>query len=145
MPPRIDFYVLDRHVEDGRLRAACRLCKKIHALGHRAYVQTLDAEQAKQMDDLLWTFDQSSFVPHELYNSERESDSAPIAIGATPPTRGGYTVLVSMLDSVPESYAEFPRVAELVDNTPEDKARARDRYRWYRDQGCELEKHDISV
>lgn len=145
MPPRVDFYVIERHVTDGKLRAACRVCGKIHAVGKRAYVQTTDPEQAKLLDDLMWTFDQGSFVPHELYNPGRESGDTPIAIGTASPTGGGYTVLVSTLDTVPEHYAEFARVVELVDNTPEDKNRARERYRWYQGQGCELHKHDINV
>jgi DNA polymerase-3 subunit chi len=145
MTPKIDFYLLDRHVADGRLRAACRLCKKIHALGHRIYVRTPDLEQAKALDDLMWTFDQSSFVPHGLYDPERSMVEVPVAIGQQPPSGGNYNVLVTLLDTVPDDYDEFPRVAELVDNTPEDKARARDRYRWYRTQGCDLQKHDITI
>lgn len=145
MAPQVDFYLLDRHIPDGRLRAACRLCKKIHALGHRIYVQTSDLEQAQTLDGLMWTFDQSSFVPHGLYRAERASDEIPVAIGQQPPPGNIYGVLVTLLDDVPQGYDDFPRVAELVDNTPEDKARARDRYRWYRDRGCDLYKHDITV
>jgi len=145
MPPKVDFYLLDRHVTDGRLRAACRLCRKIHTLGHRIYVQTPDLEQARKLDELMWTFDQSSFVPHGLYDPGQVEMDTPIALGPHPPSGGDYEVLVTMLDTVPDQYDEFARVAELVDNTPEDKALARDRYRWYRDRGCELSKHDLSV
>ena len=145
MAPKIDFYLLDRHLVDGRLRAACRLSKKIHKLGHRIYVQTPDLEQAKVLDDLMWTFDQSSFVPHGLYEPDRCDNDAPVAIGRHPPPVEGYNVLISLMESVPENYDSFPRVVELVDNTPEDKALARDRYRWYRDRGCELDKHEITV
>lgn len=145
MPPKIDFYLLDRHMENGRLRAACRVSKKIHSLGHRIYVQTPDLEQAKVLDDLMWTFDQSSFVPHGLYDPDHLDHHTPIAIGRHSSPEGGYNVLISLLESVPESYESFPRVVELVDNTPEDKALARDRYRWYRERGCDLDKHEITV
>ena len=145
MPPRVDFYVIARQVADGRLRAACRVCRKIHAVGERAYVQTTDSDQARLLDDLMWTYDQGSFVPHELHVPGRDSGYTPIAIGHCPPAGGGYTVLVSTLDTVPERYGEFARVVELVDNTPEDKNRARERYRWYQGQGCELHKHEINV
>lgn len=145
MPPKIDFYLLDRHLADGRLRAACRLSKKIQGLGHRIYVQTPEPEQAKLLDDLMWTFDQSSFVPHGLYDPDCPDRDTPVAIGSHTAPVDGYNVLISLLESVPESYDSFPRVVELVDNTPQDKALARDRYRWYRDRGCDLDKHEISV
>ena len=143
--PQIDFYLLDRHVPDGRLRATCRLCKKIHALGHTIFVQTPDLEQAKILDDLMWTFDQSAFIPHGLCNSQGEGAGFPVTIGQHPPLEGGINVLVSLMDSVPEHYDQYPRVVELVDNTPQDKAQARDRYRAYRDKGHTLETHDITV
>lgn len=145
MLPKVDFYLLDRQVADGRLRATCRLCKKAYTLGNRIYILTPDLEQAKKLDDLMWTFDQGSFIPHEIYDPDHDGKDTPIAIGQNLPRSGEYNVLVTMLDDVPERFGEFARVAELVDNTPEDKARARDRYRWYRDQGCEIDKHDISV
>jgi DNA polymerase-3 subunit chi len=93
----------------------------------------------------MWTFDQSSFVPHELYDPKRQSGETLIAIGQQAPRRGEYTVLVSLLETAPESYDVFPRIVELVDNVPEDRTRARERYRWYRDRGCTLDNHDISV
>ena len=145
MLPKIDFYLLDRHTVDGRLRATCRLCKKAYMLGHRIYILAPDIEQARQLDDLMWTFDQGSFVPHELHDPERAESDTPIAIGLQPPAGTDYNVLVTMLDEVPGNFDKFARVAELVDNTPEARALARDRYRWYRDQGCELDKHDITI
>lgn len=143
--PQIDFYLLDQQVKDGRLRASCRLCKKIHTLGHTAFVQTPDLEQAKTLDDMLWTFDQSSFVPHGLYDPGRNKTAFPIVIGQQPPPNSGYNVLISLLDTVPEHYEEYPRVVEFVDCTPQDRAQARERYRLYRDRDCILETHEINI
>ena len=143
--PRIDFYLLDQNVPDGRLRVTCRLCKKINALGHTIFVQTPDSEQAKFLDDLMWTFDQSTFIPHGLHNSRGDGAGLPVAIGQHPPPDSGIIVLISLMDKVPEHYDQYPRVLELVDNTPQEKAQARDRYRIYRDQGHTPETHDITV
>jgi DNA polymerase-3 subunit chi len=121
------------------------LCKKINALGHTIFVQTPDPEQAKFLDDLMWTFDQSAFIPHGLHNSRGDGAGFPVAIGQHPPPDSGINVLISLMDKVPEHYDQYPRVLELVDNTPQDKAQARDRYRIYRDQGHTPETHDITV
>ena len=142
---QIDFYLLDQQVADGRLRVTCRLCKKIHALGHTIFVQIPDLEQARILDDLMWTFDQSAFIPHGLHDSRGSGTGFPVTIGQLPPPNSGFNVLISLLDEVPEHYDQYPRVVELVDNTPQDKARARDRFRVYRDKGCTLKTHQINV
>lgn len=142
--PRIDFYLLSRHTADGKLRAACRLCQKIYTLGHTALIQAQDLAQAETLDELMWTFDQSSFVPHAL-NDEDTRPDAPIVIGYLQPTSNQENVLVSLLDTVPEYFDRYSRIAEFVDNTPEDKSKARDRFRVYREQGCTLETHNIQI
>lgn len=135
--------MLDRHAPEGRLRGACRLSQKIYTLGHTALVQTEDLEQAKALDDLMWTFDQSSFIPHSL-DKVAEND-VPILIGYETPQSNNRNVLISLLGEVPDYYDNYPRIVEFVDNTVDDKSKARDRFRFYRDQGCTLETHDLQI
>lgn len=142
--PRVDFYLLSRHITDGKLRAACRLCQKIYTLGHTALIQARDLEQAEAMDDLMWTFDQSSFIPHGLDVQDAQSD-LPIVIGYLPPTSKHHNVLISLLDVVPDYFDQYPRIAEFVDDTAQDKSQARHRFRLYRDQGCALKTHDVQI
>ena len=142
--PRVDFYLLVRHTADGKLRAACRLCQKIYTLGHTALIQARDLAQAETLDDLMWTFDQSSFIPHALNDKGTRADS-PIVIGYLQPTSTQENVLVSLLDTVPDYFDQYSRIAEFVDDTAEDKTKARDRFRVYRERGCRLETHDIQI
>ncbi|MDJ0956765.1 MAG: DNA polymerase III subunit chi [Arenicellales bacterium] len=142
--PRVDFYLLNRHTPDGKLRAACRLCQKIYTLGHTALIQARDLAQAETLDDLMWTFDQSSFVPHALTDETTRPD-APIVIGYLEPTYNQENVLISLLDTVPDYFIQYSRIAEFVDDTVEDKSKARDRFRLYREHGCTLETHDIRI
>lgn len=65
-PGRVDFYVLAGPKPAARLRFACRLAEKAYRLDHRVHLQTGSAAEAEQLDELLWTFRQGSFVPHEL-------------------------------------------------------------------------------
>lgn len=142
---RVDFYLLNRLIPNGRLLAACRLIQKIHSLGNTALIQTPDLEQAKVLDDLLWTFDQSSFIPHGLTDETTEVASQPVAIGHHPPSNFRHNVLISLLDTVPDYFDRFQRIAEFIDDNAEDKARARLRFRVYRDFGCTLQTHDIKI
>ena len=64
---QVDFYVLKDDSALHRVQFACRLADKAYRLGHRVYIHTESAEQTRQLDDLLWTFQQNSFVPHCVY------------------------------------------------------------------------------
>lgn len=142
--PRVDFYLLNRHVPNGKLRAVCRLSQKIYSLGQAAFIHTEDIEQAKELDDLLWTFDQGSFVPHSVQQDAEEMPNTPLLLGGAPPPQGRHDVLISLGKAVPDCYAQYERICEFVDDTAEEKASARERYRFYRDQGLAPGHHDIS-
>jgi DNA polymerase-3 subunit chi len=138
--PRVDFYLLNRRVPDGKLRTACRLIQKALAQGYKAYVQTGDPEQADRLDDLLWTFDQGSFIPH----SRDECDPAPVIIGSEPPVENPPELLISLGSDIPEHFHVYRRIAEVIDSLDDEKQLARRRYKVYKDHGCELETHHIN-
>lgn len=145
MTSRVDFYLLKAMVPDGRLRVACRLIQKIYNLGHTAYIHISDEKQIQRIDDLLWTFDQGSFIPHVLSGQNQDQESmTPILIGNGPPPHQNHDVLVTLSNDVVNYYLDYQRVAEIVDFNEQDRSLARQRYKFYRDNGCQLSSHDIS-
>jgi len=139
--PRIDFYLLKEHVPDGKLKAACRLSKKVVAQDLTAFIRAGDGEEAKRLDDLLWTFDQGSFIPHRLEGDDGEP--APVTIGQEAPAGGNPEVLINLGAEPPGHYRAYGRVAEIVDALDADKQRGRKRYKLYKDDGCRIETHHI--
>lgn len=139
---RVDFYLLEQSVPDGKLRAACRIAKKAVAQGYTAYVHSRDPQQAGRLDDLMWTFDQGSFLAHRRDGDG--DDPAPVVIGGDPPGQDPLDVLVMLGDELPEHYRVYQRIAEIVDHTDEEKRLARQHYKVYKEQGCRLETHHIS-
>lgn len=139
---RVDFYLLNEHVPDGKLKAACRLSKKIIAQNLTAYIRATDADQAARLDDLLWTFDQGSFIPHRL--DWNDGETAPVIIGQEPPASENPEVLINLGAETPEHFRVYQRVAEIVDALDADKQLGRQRYKLYKDNGCQLETHHIS-
>jgi DNA polymerase IIIc chi subunit len=63
---RVDFYVLEPPSAAGHDRMMCRIVEKAWQQGHGVYVQCEDDAQARAFDDLLWQFQDTSFVPHAL-------------------------------------------------------------------------------
>lgn len=139
---RVDFYLLATH-GDRRETFACRLVDKAYRLGHRVYLLAPDAATAETLDELLWTFSQGSFVPHALNPPDAEREDSPVLIGHGEPPAAFHDVLVSLADDVPPWFSRFERVAELVDGDESGKARARERFRFYRERGYPLETHNL--
>lgn len=140
--PRIDFYVLPDQKENGRALLACRLADKAYGLGHTVYVFTASEARAAALDDLLWTFRQDSFVPHERYPLVGEEGS-PVLVGTAAPATVEAQVLINLADALPEGFERYDRVVELVDQHPEVLAQSRERFRQYREQGCAPETHKL--
>ncbi len=140
MPPKVDFYILHFQKELEKERFICRLTDKAWHQDYRIYIHADSTGQAKIFDDMLWTFRQDSFLPHALYTPEDKV--TPVQIGHMPDHFcQGMDVLVSLTETVPDFYHHFERVAEFVDAN--NRKTGRERYRFYRDQECELNSHDI--
>jgi DNA polymerase-3 subunit chi len=140
--PRIDFYVLPDYRDNGRALLACRLADKAYNLGHTVYILAASDAQAAALDDLLWTFRQDSFIPHERYPLVGEEGS-PVLVGTVLPAEATAQVLINFADRLPEGFERFERVVELVDQNPEVLAKSRERFKQYREWGCAPETHKL--
>jgi DNA polymerase-3 subunit chi len=143
---RVSFYVLGGADGGSRLGYACRLVEKAYKLQHRIHAHAEDDGMARQLDDLLWTFRQGSFVPHELLVPGSAPPLAPVTIGcaggpAEPPAAD---LLVNLASEVPAFYQRFARVAEIVDGSAAGREAGRARHRFYRAQGLEPETHEVT-
>jgi len=139
---KVDFYLLGQD-GDSREIFACRLIDKAWRLGHRVYLLVPDEPAAVELDDLLWTFSQGSFVPHAVYRQPADAEAHPVLIGNSEPPEACHDVLVSLAADVPPWFSRFTRVAEVVAADDEQKSRARDRFRYYRERGYPLETHNL--
>jgi DNA polymerase III subunit chi len=146
---RIDFYVLDGVSDEPRLRLACRLAEKAAKREHRVYINCETAAEAAQLDELLWTFSQSSFLPHRIVGpgddaDDKEPDLEPVSIGVgRPPSNASDDLMINLASAVPEFFSRYQRVAELIDGNENRREDGRKRYRFYRDRGYEMATHRL--
>ena len=140
---RVDFYILPDTDPEPRLTFACRLAEKAYKLGHRVYLHSADAAQAQALDDLLWRFQPSSFVPHALLAPDQDGGEAPVAIGWGSHPAGGRDVLINLAGQVPAFFEQFERVTEIVVQTPEVLQATRAAWRHYQERGCAPERRDL--
>ena len=139
--PQIDFYVVEDHASDAWLRYACRLVEKAYTLGMRIHIHTPDEGLTMQMDELLWVFRDRSFVPHQATCAENELCTVTLNHQQLPQHR---EILVNLTPKAPEFFHEFDRVIEVVGADDSMKKTARERFRFYRDQGEEPNHHQVN-
>ena len=143
-PGRVDFYVLASADAASRLRFACRLAEKVYHLNQRVHLHTDSAPLAAEIDELLWTFRQGSFVPHEV-SKAGQAPLSPITIGHGDGRPPDADLLINLASNVPGFVAGFSRVAEIVDASDGGKQLGRERFRHYRDSGRPPVTHTIGA
>lgn len=137
---RISFYLLKQDQAAERFLFACRLCEKILSQDLKIYIHTSTAEQARYLDDLLWSFKPESFVPHCLVDTDIDEDIS-VLIGYDDRYLESYDVLINLTESVPDFYAKYPRVVEIITAEESEKTQGRERWKVYKEAGHELESH----
>ena len=139
---RIDFYIVEDNHAQARQRLACRLAEKAYALNHTIYIHADDRRQAEQLDQLLWTFRDGSFIPHSLQD-DKVAPEAAIVIGYDSEPQEHNQVLINLGETVPPFFSRFERVAELIAGDEQSRQTGRERFRFYRDRGYELNTHNL--
>ncbi|MEW5249098.1 DNA polymerase III subunit chi [Microbulbifer sp. 2201CG32-9] len=137
---RIDFYVLPSDLSRDGDSFACRLAEKAHRAGLRILIAVDDEERGRQLDQLLWTFREDSFLPHDLQAHETGA-GIEINCGQDPGQHHG--LLINLCSETPGWFSRFERLAEIVVQQPEALARSRERFSLFRDRGYPLQSHRI--
>jgi len=138
---RIDFYVLPDDKLEAQQLFACRLAQKASKQGHRVYIHTGSDSQSKALDELLWSFSATSFVPHTM--EADECTNTPVYINHSGDPLDIHDVLINLSQQTPDCFARFERFAELVNQDESVKQAGRERFKFYKSRGYPLQTHKI--
>jgi DNA polymerase-3 subunit chi len=140
--PRIDFHFGVDH----RIHYACRVVRKARAADKTVLAFARDATALARFDSALWTFSALEFLPH-VYADSPLAPATPIVLTLDAQGAQARQVLLNLDDDVPPGFeawfAGFERVIEVVSVEPEDRSRARQRFRRYRECGFEPVAHEV--
>ncbi len=137
---RVGFYVVQSAQPGERLGVAARLADKAFQQGHRIFINAVDENQARALDELLWSHRPASFLPHGLHGSAHADT---IAIGWGQEPAGHNDLLINLQLEIPAFFSRFQRVAEVVTQDPASLEALRKAWRTYKARGYELEKYDL--
>lgn len=137
---RVDFHILPHDSLDERVRYVCRLVEKVFKLNKSIYIHVDDEADGRNLDKRLWDFKPEAFLPHRLQNSQQET---PIAIGWQDDPGAHQDVIINLSQEIPEFFARFERLIEVVCQESQNLATSRIHYRFYQERGYPLHRHDL--
>ena len=109
-------------------RALPSILERALAAGHRIVVMAGSPERVEQLNDLLWTYNEASFLPHGSArdgNAERQ----PVWLTASEENPNGASMLVLVDGAASARLSGFARCCDIFDGNDE-AAVAAARQRW---------------
>ena len=139
--PRADFYQIakPRFLEEP-LKLVCELVRKSYDANLWTLVLTRDAEQAEQIDAMLWEMDDDAYIPHQIAGDE-EDELAPVLIATPDLNVPARALVINLRDAAFDGLCE--RILEVVPADESAREPLRERWKHYKARGYEVNKHDM--
>lgn len=140
--PRADFYLIGKpRFREQPLLLVCELARKASDAGLPMLVLCASAEQAEELDDLLWSFDPDAYVAHQIAGADEDEEEVPVLLAAPEHDAPMRPMVLNLRDAaVP---AGFERVLEVVPADDSARGPLRERWKQYVASGVDVAKHDM--
>ena len=152
---QVEFYVIGSAAPSARLTLACRLAEQAYLGERTALLWLSDSREQQTLDELLWTFLDGSFVPHEVLTEANRAlaaapasaataeSTAPVVLSAGIEPAHGFDLLINLAPQLPPCLGHARRVAEIVDGDESRRRAARARFKAYRELGLQPATHNV--
>ena len=107
----------------------------------KIYVHASTEEQAKLVDEQLWTFRQESFIPHSRLGNKHYNE--PITIGCEAYPDAIFDVIINLSDRPEDPALEIKKIHEIVPSSEEKRSLARLKWKVYKDLKCKIKSHKV--
>jgi len=115
-------------------RALPKLLEKAIASGFRAVLTAHDEQRLEQLNQLLWSYDPGSFMPHGT-REDNQASAQPVYLSVGTDNPNGAKLLVVTDGKIPENALEYERIIDIFDGGDEAAVvAARTRWARYKEQ-----------
>ena len=139
----IDFYISSAPSIQASYAIVARLVAKAFQQQHRVYIHFDEPRQVEQVDGLLWSYNDISFLPHDIYQDTQASTS-PIQLGCGAQAPQHHDdILINLARDIPQWHQQFQRILEVVYNDEQAKNTLRQHYSYYKNNGYSVQSHHL--
>jgi DNA polymerase-3 subunit chi len=141
---RVDFYIIEDPSSAARLKLACKLAEKAYLASQRVLVWHTDPAELREFDELLWVFNDGSFVPHEaLPDNGAPGTGCPVFLSAGIGLSANVDIIINLAPDLPPGLDKTGRIAEIIDGDDTRRRAGRARFKAYRELGAQPASHNI--
>ena len=144
---KINFYATQHHTLRSRVFLACRLVEKAREHNMKVHIYTDSDKTTRQMDEMLWIWKDTSFIPHisdinpGFFNHPQEAVIISSQSHFQSMSRCDY--LINLSNQVPEFFPSYLKMAEIIDQTERILTAGRERYSFYKNRGYTLNYYQL--
>ena len=121
-------------------RVVCDITEKEYESGNKAVIYVADEKEGKILDDMLWSWKQSTFIPHNFSESLQTAEKDPVIISTNISDSINYDTLILVQPTEPDICRIYKKVIDFAEKyNPTKLETDRKRYKLYRDQKFKLE------
>jgi len=140
---QVEFYSVQSEQNKLPVTHITEVVKRGYRKGQKVFIHTENKALAEKIDEILWTHDAKSFLPHQLVG-EDEKTIPPIEIGFGQEPNIQPDILINLSHEVPSFFSQFNWVFEYAFGDDEQKEKARSRFKFYRERGYPLNHRKIT-
>ena len=127
--------------------SVCSLVRKLYKTGHKIIIIDID-DNLEKIDKLLWTFEQNSFLPHKIYESDTSLDTPIILLSAKCPDKQSildkYDSIINIYEKPVIDKIDDKSIYEFVENIENKKEMSRKKYTLYKNNNFILNHKEFN-
>ena len=121
----------------------CKLIEKGYKQNiNPIFIKTNTQKQAEELDKILWTFRQESYVPHALV--DKDNNTQPVQIGWVDNEIEDAEAIINLSDGMPDTSNHLKKIHEIIENIDKKKEKARERWKKYKSIGFNIKAYKVS-
>lgn len=122
----------------------CKLIEKGYKQNiNPIYIKTDTQKEAEELDKILWTFRQESYIPHTLVDQD-SNNTQPVQIGWIDNEIEDAEAIINLSDGMPDISNHLKKIHEIIENIDEKKEKARERWKKYKSIGFNIKAYKVS-
>jgi DNA polymerase-3 subunit chi len=113
------------------------LLEKVLSAGHTIVLRCENNKRLQQLNDALWTYSPTSFMPHNIMEKGMECET-PISLTSENENPNNANILITVSGANAEDKEKYDRVLDIFEGSEIQRTAARKRWQTYKEEGAEL-------
>ena len=140
IPRKVDFYIYEISDYQSYQKLVCNVIEETYNKNSNVLLLCEDEESCESFDQMLWTFKDIAFIPHERTKKNRITTQR-VDLATTDQS----LILMNLSYSFPESFETHSQIIEMSGYDENSRQKARRNFKKYRTMDFEINSVQIKL